>query len=78
MKLIRKKNFAAAAFNPDDEIFVLDIAFFTNLKLDIEIHIFCQAEVVLLKTDATSITVLFDHANLANIFPPNFVAKFPD
>ena len=65
IKLIRKKKFAIAIFDPKNEIFMIYIAFF---NLNSGIHLFYKAQIALLKIDKALITILFEYINFANIF----------
>lgn len=43
VKLVRKKEFIVVAFNLDNKIFIVYIAFFTNINLGLEVYLFCKA-----------------------------------
>lgn len=64
VELIKKKEFAAVAFDPNNETFVVYIVFLVNS----DIHLFCRAQIASLIQDETSKAVLAEYINFANIF----------
>lgn len=49
MEMMGKIEFVAIAFDPNNEIFVVYIAFFTNSNLNINNDLFCRAQIASLK-----------------------------
>ena len=72
VKLIKTKNFIAAAFDPDNEVFVVHIAFISQ---DLDIYPFQRALIAFLKIDKTVTSVLCKYTDFAYIFSKNLAAK---
>lgn len=47
IELVKKKEFAIAVLNLENEIFVVYIALLTSLNLDMEIHLSCHTQIAL-------------------------------
>lgn len=78
VELIKKEEFASIVFDLEDKTFIIYVAFLVSLNLDIEIHFFGHAQIVLLKANKVFIVVPSKYIDLINIFSPNFVAKLPE
>ena len=67
--------FAAAALNADDKIFVVHIAALAELII-IPIHLSYQAQVAALISDETGIPA--EYSEFSNVFSSNSTAKLPE
>lgn len=65
VKLVRKKEFATAILNLNNEIFVVYIA------LALEVYLFYKAHLVFLNGNKTLIFVFLKYTNFASIFSKN-------
>lgn len=74
VELIGKKEFAATALDPDDEVFVVHVVFITSLNS--AMHLFYQAPIALLKINMASTTILSQYPDFADIYSPNLIAEF--
>lgn len=73
MKLVRKKEFGVATLNLEGEIFKVYVAAFAGSSSDI--HSFCQAQIVSLKTDKVLTAVLNEYADFIDVLSLNLVAE---
>lgn len=71
IELIRKKKFAAAAFDLNDETFVV----YVSSHINTDVYLSCRTQIALLIQDNALITILFKYANFTNIFSLNLVAE---
>lgn len=65
MKLIRKKEFIVAAFDLEDKIFVIYIAFLTIYK---DIYTSCKAQIASLKANEAPTIILLEYFNFVDVF----------
>lgn len=70
--MLGKKWFAVTAFDLEDEIFVIYIAFHTISK---EIYSSCRAYITFLRDNKAPITVFLEYYNIADIFFPKLVVE---
>lgn len=75
MELVKKKEFVAITLNPNIELFIVYIAFFTSFYLGLEIHPSYKAWIAFLKADETLICISFKYSDFANILTKNLVVK---
>ena len=75
MEIIDKREFAAAALNVDDEIFVVHVAALAALTT-IPINPSWQAQVAALISEGTRI--LDEYSNFSNVFSSDSVAELPE
>lgn len=73
VKLVRKKEFVADTFDPNNKTLVIHII--SLISLDSYIHICCKANIVSLKTDDIFITILSKDTNFIDIFPLDLIIK---
>lgn len=57
-ELVEKKEFVAIGFDLNDKIFIVYIVFFASSNLDIDVHLFCKAQIVLLIANKTLTSIL--------------------
>ena len=74
VELIRKKEFVAAALDPEHEAFVVHIAAFSIDPGD-EVHLSRRAQVAYLKADDTLTKVSSEYSNFADVFCPKLATK---
>lgn len=72
VELLRKKEFAVATFDSENEIFVIYVAFSAIFE---EIYLFQKTQIALLKVDETFTTVFPEYYDIANDFSPKLIAK---
>ena len=77
VKLIEKKEFAAAALDPKHKTFVVYVAAFSIDSGD-ELHSLKKAQIAHLKADKASIKVLSKYANFADIFSSKLAVKLSE
>lgn len=63
--MVKKKEVAAVAFDPKDNMFIVYIVFFTNFN---NVYFSCRVEIAPLKTNKTLITILPEY--------PDFIDNF--
>lgn len=73
VELVRKKEFTAAAFDPDGEAFVVHVTSIVNS--DPIMYLSHQAKIALLKADEAHIAILSKYTNFADVFFPNLIIK---
>lgn len=74
INLIGKKKFEATAFNPDNKIFEVHVAFFISTNLGLEIHLSWRTQIVFLKANQAFISVFFEYINFADILFKDIIA----
>ena len=75
MKIIDKREFAAAALNADNKIFVVHIAALAELTT-MPIHPSCQAQINMLMSEETGIPAKY--SDFSNIFSSDSAAELPE
>lgn len=78
MKLIGKKEFAAVVLDPNNETFVIHIAFLVGSDLGLEVHLSRIAQLASLKADEILIFVSSKYADFAEVFSKNLAVKLPE
>lgn len=73
--MVKNKEFAATAFDPDDKIFIVYIAFFANYNLSINFYLFYRAQIALLIVYKSLTAIPSKYADFANVFSPDFANK---
>ncbi len=76
VELIGKKEFAAAALNPEHDAFIVHVATL-NINLDNEVHLSKRAQIAHLKADEAPTKVPNEYADFADVFLPKLVAELP-
>ncbi len=77
VELIGKKEFAAAALNPEHEAFVVHVAAL-GINSDDKVHPSRRAQIAHLKADEATIKVPSKYADFANIFSPKLAVELPE
>ncbi len=77
VELIGKKEFVAAALDPEHEAFIVYIAAFSVDSSD-EMHPLRRAQIAHLKADEALIEVPSEYANFADIFSPKLAAELSE
>ena len=72
---MRKKKFAAVAFNPKHKTYVVHVASFGSTPLNV--HLFCKSQISGLIAKKAPTKVFKKYANFANIFSPDLASKLP-
>lgn len=73
VKLIGKKKFVAITLNLNNEAFIIvHVAF---IDKDSDVHLLYRAQIAVLKTDKTSISILSKYSDFAGVFFKKLVAK---
>ena len=75
MKIINKREFAAAALNADNETFIVYIAALVE-PMTMPIHSSCQAQVAVLTSEETEIPT--EYSDFSNIFSSNSIVELPE
>ena len=80
VELIRRKEFAAAAFDPEYETFVVDVAFLESPSSTQEgdVHPLCRAEIAALVANEVPISISTKYSDFADIFSPELASKLPE
>ena len=78
MKLINKKEFAAAALDADSEIFVVHVAALDIKGPNIAVHLFWAAQIRLLKANEAFTTVSTKYFDYTDVFLSELAAKLPE
>ncbi len=73
IELIRKKEFATAVFDPEDEAFVVHI---TAIGPDSNIYSSHKAQIAFLKVTQALTSILSKYTDFANVFSENLAVKF--
>lgn len=63
--------------NPDDEIFIVYVAFLACFDLGLEIHSFRKIQMVFLKAHGNSISIFSKYADFSHIFFKDLRIKLP-
>lgn len=71
VELIKNKEFATVAFNPNDETFVVSVTFLRNTN----IYSCYRAQIALLIQDNTPTAIPYKYFEFANIFSLDLAAK---
>lgn len=74
MKLVRKIEFIAIAFDLKNEIFIVYVVFLISFN----IHLFHKAQITLLKAGKSLIVILLKYVNFANIFSSELIAQLSE
>ncbi len=77
VELIRKKEFAATALNPEHKAFIVHVAAL-SIDLGDKMNLSRRAQIAYLKADEAPIKVLSEYADFADVFLPNLVVKLPE
>ena len=77
VKLIRKKEFVAAASDLEHKTFVVYIATF-SVDLGDEMHLLIRAQIAYLKADEAPTKVSSEYVDFANIFSPKLAAELSE
>ena len=77
MELIKKKEFAAAVFDPEHEVFIIHVAAL-SVDSDDEVHLSKSAQIAHLKMDKTPIKVSSKYADFADIFLSKLATGLPE
>ncbi len=77
VELIGKKEFPAAALNPEHETFVVHIAALSVDSGD-EMHPSRKAQIAHLKVDTAPFEVPSEYADFADVFSPKLVVELPE
>lgn len=78
MELVKKKEFATIFVDPNNESFVIHIAFLASFNLGLEIYLFCRAQIVSLRFDEALISVSSKYTDYKDGFSKNLVGKLPE
>lgn len=78
VELIKKKEFIAITFNPDNKIFIVHIIFLISLALGLKFYPFYKAQIVFLKVDKSFISALSNYTSFMDFFSKNLAAKLPE
>lgn len=73
MNLVERKEFAAAALDSKDEIFVVQVTTFASLSSNV--HLFRQAQIVSLKTNKVFTAIPNKYVDFADVFLLDLAAK---
>ena len=74
--MIGKKEFAAAALDPEDEVFVIHIAAL-RVNLGDKVHPSKRAQIAYLKTDKASNKVSSEYADFVDVFFLKLATELP-
>ncbi len=77
VELIGKKEFAAAALNPEHEAFIVHVAAL-SVDSDDKVHSLKKAQIAHLKADKALTKDLSEYADFANVFSPSLAAELPE
>ncbi len=77
VELIGKKEFTAAALDPEHEAFVVHVAALSVDSSD-EVHPSRKAQIVHLKADEAPTKVPSEYADFADVFSPKLAAELPE
>lgn len=75
VELIEKKRFTAAAFDLEDDVFIVYMAFICQ---NLDIHLLYRAQMALLKANEAVTCVSPKYADFANIVSKDLAAKQPE
>ena len=76
VELVRKKEFAATAFDSEYKTFIVHIAFLSSTLLNV--HLFCKLQISSLITKEASTKVLDKYINFADVFSLDLASKLPE
>lgn len=71
--MVRRKEFIAIAFNPENKTFIVYPAFFSIS--DNNVYPSHRAQIVLLKINKAFTIVLLEYSNFTNVFPSKLIIK---
>lgn len=77
MELIRKNEFAIIAFDFNNDNLIIHVIFLASSNLDLEIHLFQQAQIAFLKLHKVFTFIFSKYTSSANIPSKNLAAKLP-
>lgn len=78
MKFVGKKKFTIATLDLEYELFLIDISFFTNSDLDLEIYFFQRTLIAFTKAHEISTSILLEYPDFINLFSKDLVVKFSE
>ena len=74
IQIINRKEFAKATLDPNQKVFVVHVATLTS---EMTIHLFCQAQITLLKAEKSPFTVPAQYSDFADVFSEKFAVVLP-
>ena len=75
IELVGKKEFATAALDPEHEIFVVYVAFFSSTLLDV--HLFRRPQISSLIAEEIPIKIPNKYVDIADVFSLDLASEFP-
>ena len=79
IELVGKKEFAAAALNPEHETYVVHVVFFSSTPLaSLNVHPSREPQISGLIAKEASTTVSAEYSDFADVFSPDLASKLPE
>ena len=78
VKLVGKKEFAAAAFDPEQETFVVHIVSLENPSQKSNVHTFCRAQIAALVANEAPTLIPTEYSDFADVFSTELASELPE
>ena len=76
IELVRKKEFAAAAFNLRHETFIVHVAILESFSQKNNNHLFCRAQIAVIVANEAPISLPIKYSDFADVFFPELASGF--
>ena len=78
VELVKKKEFAAAAFDSEYETFVVHVDSLESLSQESDVHPSCRAQIAALVTNEAPTSIPTKYSNFADVFSPKLASKLSE